>query len=187
MVKIYGEAGIFLAGFKEVKRFGGNYLVSNYGKVFSIRSNKFLKTYLGNRGYMQVFIGYKGKGYNVSVHRLVAEAFCEGYSENLQVNHIDANRLNNHSSNLEWVTAKENIRDVVDRGNHNCFNKPASKAVNQMSLEGKFIRRFESALEASRQLRINQSNISSVCNKKRKIAGKFKWEFSKQKKLKGVG
>lgn len=35
--------------------------------------------------------------------------------ENLQVNHKDGDRKNNHISNLEYVTAKENIqhRDKV--------------------------------------------------------------------------
>lgn len=33
-----------------------------------------------------------------------------------QVNHIDGNRDNNSASNLEWVTAKENMQNAVDRG-----------------------------------------------------------------------
>ena len=44
------------------------------------------------------------------VHRLVAEAFLDDYSEKLQVDHIDGNKQNNHVSNLRMVTCKENLR-----------------------------------------------------------------------------
>lgn len=45
------------------------------------------------------------------VHRLVAMCFldCPKNFEELQVNHIDANKANNHFSNLEWVTKQENM------------------------------------------------------------------------------
>lgn len=90
-----------LSNFKEVSGFEGRYLVSEYGKIYSNHSNKFLVTFISNNGYERVNINYSGKVYKRSIHRLVAEAFCEGYSEELQVNHIDADRLNNRASNLE--------------------------------------------------------------------------------------
>lgn len=46
------------------------------------------------------------------VHRLVARFFIpmEDTGERMTVNHIDGNKLNNHYTNLEWITYKENIR-----------------------------------------------------------------------------
>lgn len=43
------------------------------------------------------------------VHRLVAKYFVSGYFEGAVVNHKDGNNRNNHASNLEWVTQRDNI------------------------------------------------------------------------------
>jgi hypothetical protein len=43
------------------------------------------------------------------VHRLVAEAFLEGFLPGLEVNHRDFNRGNNRLNNLEMCTRKENL------------------------------------------------------------------------------
>ena len=50
------------------------------------------------------------------VSRLVAMAFCDGYSEGMTVNHIDGDPLNNRIENLEWVTRGDNIRKAFDAG-----------------------------------------------------------------------
>jgi len=42
------------------------------------------------------------------VSRLVCKAFVENPDNKPHVNHIDGNSENDHASNLEWVTAKEN-------------------------------------------------------------------------------
>lgn len=44
------------------------------------------------------------------VARLIAMTWCDGYQEDLTVNHIDGNCLNNRSENLEWVSLADNIR-----------------------------------------------------------------------------
>lgn len=43
------------------------------------------------------------------VHRLVAKYFVPGYFDGAVVNHKDGNNRNNHASNLEWVTQRDNI------------------------------------------------------------------------------
>lgn len=64
---------------------------------------------------VQVYIG-NGKRKNYLVHRLVAKYFIPNPSEKEQVNHIDKNKTNNHVSNLEWVTPKENMKHHYENG-----------------------------------------------------------------------
>lgn len=49
------------------------------------------------------------------VHRLIAATFITGriLSNDEQVNHKDANTLNNHMSNLEVVTFQENVKHAI--------------------------------------------------------------------------
>lgn len=65
-------------------------------------------------GYMQCSIRKTGHNeqinYTKYIHGLVAEAFLGPRPEGYQVDHKDGNRSNNHVSNLEYVTHRENIK-----------------------------------------------------------------------------
>lgn len=50
------------------------------------------------------------------VSRLVAMTWCDGYREDLTVNHIDGNTLNNVPDNLEWISRGDNIRKGYETG-----------------------------------------------------------------------
>lgn len=61
--------------------------------------------------YCNINLG-DGKRRLIRVHRLIAEAFCEGRSEEYNiVDHIDRNPRNNHSSNLRWTNQAINTRN----------------------------------------------------------------------------
>lgn len=101
-----------------VKGYEKLFLVTSCGKIFSLRTNKWLKLQ-NHDGYLKFASkigGRAGKNICLFVHRCVAEACLQKDSEDLQVNHKDGNKSNNHISNLEWCTAKENVQHSYDTG-----------------------------------------------------------------------
>lgn len=94
---------------KEIKGYNGRYKISNLGRVYSnFGSGKILKNILGNRGYFKVSLKMNGERTNAHIHRLVAKEFVSGHFNGAIVNHIDGDKLNNHYTNLEWVTQQRN-------------------------------------------------------------------------------
>lgn len=93
------------------------YEISNFGRI---RSSKFgsieQKSLRLLNGYYGTTLHLGGVRTTVKVHRMVAHAFIPNPENKPQVNHIDGNKLNNHVSNLEWCTAKENINHAIDTG-----------------------------------------------------------------------
>lgn len=95
---------------KTIKGFP-NYIVSNFGKVINtcngyIRGNE----PMDKNEYRHVGLTYNGKTECISIHRLVALHFIPNPENKPIVNHMDGVKFNNHYSNLEWVTASENIK-----------------------------------------------------------------------------
>lgn len=83
------------------------YFVSNCGRVKSYCGYYaiILKQEKTKDGYLLVKIN----GKNVSVHKLVAAAFCENKytDQKTEVHHTDLNRNNNNANNLEILTPQE--------------------------------------------------------------------------------
>jgi hypothetical protein len=51
------------------------------------------------------------------------------------------------------------------------------KPVNQYDLDGNFIKKWKSSVDASNELKINNSNINIVCKGIRNKAGNFMWRY----------
>lgn len=94
------------------------YNINKQGDVHSTLSNKLLTVYTAVTGYPTVdLVKVKGDGSNaVSLHRLLAEAYIPNPNNLSEVNHVDGDKLNYSLSNLEWVSASDNIRHAFTTG-----------------------------------------------------------------------
>ena len=98
------------------------------------------------------------------VSRLIAMAWCNGYSPELTVNHIDGNPKNNCANNLEWITRAENIRDAQRNGVY----AATQESVVLVDKGGKEYA-FQSMAEASRFLGKNSGYISGILSSQRPL------------------
>ena len=82
---------------------GGLYEVSNFGRV---KKN-------GEIVEPKIYSGYKRIANLVFVHRAVAELFIPNPENKPQVDHINTIKTDNRTTNLQWVTAKENMNNPL--------------------------------------------------------------------------
>ena len=153
------------------------YLASSDGRVYSLYSNKYLPSRIYNSGYAYVTL----KGRPRLLHRVIAMTFLPNPNNYPQVNHKDENKLNNCVDNLEWCSARYNVRYGKNAPLFKMINE-RKMPVAQLDKNGNTIATYESATEAQRATGIWQQNISRVClhRKGYLTAGGYKWEFINQ-------
>lgn len=133
------------------------YLVSNHGRVYSVKTDTLLKARSSGWGYLQVMLS---DGHNnqttKSIHILVAEAFVPGWSDGLEPNHKDGNKENNHESNLEWATKRQNNVHALETGLRGTRATPVS--VEGMNLH------FATVKECAEYFGTYPTTVSAVLN-----------------------
>lgn len=104
---------------RDIPNTNGRYQVSSLGRIRSIIITYLNPTIKGSSsGYARASL-YNGKSRTPHVkmfHHLVAENFIGPRPEGQYVNHIDANKLNNRASNLEYVTPAQNTQHASEMG-----------------------------------------------------------------------
>lgn len=155
-----------------------NYEISNRGRLRNKNTLRILKTRVSKLGYEHITITYGGEKYFRAIHRLVAKAFLINPGNKPEVNHIDENKLNNHVSNLEWMTKSENI-------NHGTRNERVAKAVSKTlsipiiatNLKTGESQEFYGSRECARQLGLNHGNITLVLKGNRRQTGGYTFKY----------
>ncbi|MCQ2053088.1 MAG: HNH endonuclease [archaeon] len=122
-----------------------NYIIFDDGRLFYLKTNKFIEPYYNNRGHLKVSIYNDNKKRTTFIHRLVAEAFIPNPNNLDSVHHLDRNKNNNNVENLMWIS----------NADHMALHKN-KRVINVQTGEI-----FESAKCAS---------VSLGCNKKNQVA-----------------
>lgn len=143
---------------RDIKGYEGLYSISEYGDVKSLETKCFRELKQGiveitlkekmiksNRitdktRYKMVRLSRKdsnNKNEFYLIHRLVYEAFIADIDDGLIIDHIDNDRNNNHWSNLQLITQKDNVRkhilskNKVDNDFKRCIRCDVVKSVNE--------------------------------------------------------
>lgn len=185
---------------KSVVGFEGRYEVSNKGNVRSCGISYTKKSQPGvsfyrkphlmgvqrySNGYLFVNLTKESRNtIQVSVHRLVADAFLPNPNNLPCVNHKDEDRTNNRVENLEWCDYSYNNRygnhrkKFVETLRKTRDDKWKPRYVLQFSLEHKLIAVYRSTKDAAMLTGCDRKNIwlSSTRGVKTK-AKKFYWKF----------
>lgn len=109
-------------GTKVIEGYSGLYLIRSDGYVISTRvwngqKDRVLKPHPNSFGYLTVLLtNADGESKKHFIHKLVAHHFLGEKPANLQIRHLDGNKLNNRFDNLKYGTAKENADDREKHG-----------------------------------------------------------------------
>ena len=142
------------------------YLISDSGSVWSTKTNKFLKPFLGS-GYLRVDLTKNGKSNFKLVHQLVLETYVRDCPEGMQCRHLDGNKFNNHISNLCWGTCSENTKDrwIHSRTNGNKLGKTKLTKEDIIIIRHKY-KCGVSQYKLAPYYRVYQSTISKIVLRK---------------------
>ena len=162
---------------KPIKGYEELYEISSYGNICIKTKEKKFKLNKNSRGYIVITFTKNKIQKSYSVHRLVAEAFIPNPENKPQVNHINGDKTDNRVENLEWCTGSENMKHCYK----NNLQKKRCKRVTQYTLDNQFVKTWDSLIQIEKELNINHSKISMVCNGKRKNAGNYIWRFANEK------
>ena len=157
---------------KDIPGFEGLYSVNELGQIFSVRSNKILKTNrrVNNSGYESVSLQARCVK---SVHWCVAMAWL-GYPPFLKadVNHKNGSKRDNRPENLEWVSRKENMKHAKELGligirrSYRGIANPNAKLTNENITQILFLKENGSTQsEIAKKFNVKQCTISQVLRK----------------------
>lgn len=138
-----------------------NYEVDSDGNIYSITRNQKLNPKINHDGYLRIQLWNGGHNEYVSLHILIAETFIPKpiSDEKLVVDHIDFDKANNHVSNLQWITQRDNIQRYWDSPYRREMLHTNCKPIVCRSIDGTLVE-YPSIIEAHRQGKGTRASIS---------------------------
>lgn len=171
---------------KDVIGYEGKYIISNTNKIISLDFKrtgvrKQMIPRIGTTGYYMIVLCKDGKPKNHRMHRLIEKAFIPNPENKGDINHIDGNKLNNHISNLEWNTRKENINHAYRIGLSKnsdfaikMFKERFSKKVINIITGEEYASITEAEIKNGLKQYTLRHKLSKYCTKKEGLIFKFK-------------
>lgn len=141
------------------------YLLTEDNQVYSRVSKKILSVTLIDDRHASAYIApdcKNGKGNTITIHRMVAFAKIPYNLDvcNLEVNHIDGDKWNYATSNLEWVTRRQNNLHAQITGLKNDSNR-----IKVTDMTNGSITEYYSQAECGRNIGIDPRNLSLYLRK----------------------
>ncbi len=143
-------------------------MVESKGDYYRSIKGKILNPAINVYGYKTITIDNK----RLLISRLVAFAFI--YNPDIlsmvEVNHIDGDKSNNCTINLEWCTSSSNIQHAIRIG------LISTKAVEQFNINGEFIADYPSRAAAGRATGVSSTTISKYILGGQSSGGGYHWK-----------
>jgi hypothetical protein len=138
-------------------------VINRKGMLVKLSNGKTHNTHFNHRGYLRTALRVGNAYKTFPVHRIVAMLFCsiperhrDKTFDDLEVNHINADKTDNNCVNLEWVSGLENMRHAWKYGLIS-----TEKAVLEKNVETGVVRRIASLSECARIHVLSTSAVSS--------------------------
>lgn len=159
-----------LENFQDIKGFP-NYMINEYGDVYSKKLNRLLKIRKNNYGYNTFSLRNNKKTYTKSQHRLLGIQYLPNPDNLPCIDHINRNRLDNSLSNLRWVSYSLNSKNKSSKLNATSRFIGVRKTINkkkpyraETTYQGKYYSigyytTEEEAFEAYKQFNLEKFDI----------------------------
>lgn len=143
------------------------YTIDKKGNIYSKKTKRFIRPQSDKNGFLFVKLRENNQTYTRKVHILTALNFVPNPNQYPYVFHIDGDKDNNNSNNLQWNTMSNQMKKKT----HN------NRKIIQCSIFGNELEEFVSIKEAAKQTGSNDRSISSVCKGKRKTTNGYSWKY----------
>lgn len=126
-------------------------------------------------GYCMVGVTNGGVQNERRVHRLIAETFVSSNKSGLNiVNHINGNKEDNRSVNLEWTDASGNIKHAVEMGLIPKTGIPISQVDK---ITGLVLKKHDSIINAAISVDGCAANIIACARGRQKTSYGYRWVY----------
>ncbi len=149
------------------------YLVSTMGEVTTPYGKVAELTPDAYTGYVAVrLVDEKGTPKIRRVHNLVATAFIPRIEGKSKVNHINGNRADNRTSNLEWVTSSENnFKSIFASATQ------TGRSVAQYTMDWTLVKVWPKMQDIIAELKLVRANLTRCCKAEKTDYAGFRWRY----------